>query len=410
MPGSAATSGGRGRGSGDLGGRRRRSQSRRAPAAPTESLIAACRARLRLFRGTCALRSPHAANLGPGWRGAGPKRQQDARRECHARADAGLAAAAAPHHRPRRQIPWRTQGHQPLGRRADRRDQLRANPRPRAESGAAAGERRHQARRPRRDARLEHLAASGSLVRHPRHRRHLSHRQSAAVSRADRLDRQSRRRPHDVDRPHLRAALGKDRRQAADDRALHRAHRRRPHAEDLAEERGRLRGLDRRSRRRFRMARVRREHRRRHVLHLGHHRQSQGRALFAPLQCAARLHRGAAGLQGHLLARHRAAGGAAVPRQWLVARLLVPDGRRHAGAARRQDGRRLDLRTAQHLQGHLHRRGADGLADAAAGPGKDRQQPALLEARGDRRLGLPARHDARPSRRNTASRSSTPGA
>ncbi len=33
-----------------------------------------------------------------------------------------------------------------------------------------------------------------------------------------------------------------------------------------------------------------------------------------------------------------------------------------------------------------------------------------LEARGDRRLGLPARHDARPSRTNTASRSSTPGA
>ena len=33
---------------------------------------------------------------------------------------------------------------------------------------------------------------------------------------------------------------------------------------------------------------VRREHRRRHVLHLGHHRQSQGRGLFAPLQRAAR--------------------------------------------------------------------------------------------------------------------------
>ena len=32
---------------------------------------------------------------------------------------------------------------------------------------------------------------------------------------------------------------------------------------------------------------VRRKYRRRHVLHLGHHRQSQGRALFAPLQRAA---------------------------------------------------------------------------------------------------------------------------
>ncbi len=39
----------------------------------------------------------------------------------------------------------------------------------------------------------------------------------------------------------------------------------------------------------FAWARVRREHRRRHVLHLRHHRPSEGRALFAPLQRAARL-------------------------------------------------------------------------------------------------------------------------
>ena len=88
---------------------------------------------------------------------------------------------------------------------------------------------------------------------------------------------------------------------------------------------------------------VRREHRRRHVLHLRHHRPSEGRALFAPLQRAARLHRGAAGFQGHLLARRGDAGGADVPRQLLVARLLRADGRRHAGDAGRQDGRRLDL-------------------------------------------------------------------
>ena len=58
--------------------------------------------------------------------------------------------------------------------------------------------------------------------------------------------------------------------------------------QDHAEERGRLRGLDRRGRRRLRLEAVRREHRRRHVLHLGHHRQSEGRALLAPLQRAAR--------------------------------------------------------------------------------------------------------------------------
>ena len=71
------------------------------------------------------------------------------------------------------------------------------------------------------------------------------------------------------------------------DRALYRADRRRAHAGDVAAQRGRLRGMDRRGRRRFRLGDVRREHRRRPVLHLRHHRQSQGRALFAPLQHAA---------------------------------------------------------------------------------------------------------------------------
>ena len=34
---------------------------------------------------------------------------------------------------------------------------------------------------------------------------------------------------------------------------------------------------------------LRREHRRRHVLHVGHHRQSEGRRLLAPLQRSARV-------------------------------------------------------------------------------------------------------------------------
>ncbi len=59
-----------------------------------------------------------------------------------------------------------------------------------------------------------------------------------------------------------------------------------------------LRGVARRGRRRFRLESVRREHRRRHVLHLRHHRQSEGRALFAPLQRAARVHGVAAGRDG----------------------------------------------------------------------------------------------------------------
>ena len=132
------------------------------------------------------------------------------------------------------------------------------------------------------------------------------------------------------------AAAGETRRPAADHRALRRSDRRRPYAGDHAEERGALRGMDRRGRRRFRLEMLRREHRRRHVLHLGHHRQSEGRALFASLQRAARLHGVAAGFQGHLLARRGAAGGAAVPRQRLVAGVLHAADRRIAGDAGRR--------------------------------------------------------------------------
>ena len=57
--------------------------------------------------------------------------------------------------------------------------------------------------------------------------------------------------------------------------------------DDHAEKRGRLRRMDRRGRRRFRVEDLRREYRRRHVLHLRHHRQSQGRASIrtAPTCC-----------------------------------------------------------------------------------------------------------------------------
>ena len=143
-----------------------------------------------------------------------------------------------------------------------------------------------------------------------------------------------------IDRPDVRAAAGEARRQAAEHRALCRAHRRRAHAGDHAEERGALRGMDRRGRRRFRLEKLRREHRRRHVLHLRHHRQSQGRALLAPLQRAARLHGVAAGRQEHRGARRGAAGRADVPRQLLVAGVLDAADGRLAGPARRQARRR----------------------------------------------------------------------
>ena len=82
------------------------------------------------------------------------------------------------------------------------------------------------------------------------------------------------------------ADAGENRRQDADHRALRAAVRRRAHAEDDAAQRRALRGMDRRGRRRFRLEAARRKDRGRHVLHLRHHRQSQGRRLFAPLQRA----------------------------------------------------------------------------------------------------------------------------
>ena len=62
---------------------------------------------------------------------------------------------------------------------------------------------------------------------------------------------------------------------------------------------------------------VRRKHRRRHVLHLRHHRQSQGRRLFASLERVAFADGGAARRHGRVLARRRHAGGADVSRQLL---------------------------------------------------------------------------------------------
>ena len=178
-----------------------------------------------------------------------------------------------------------------------------------------------------------------------------------------------------------------------DDRALYRADRRRAYAGHDAEERGPLRRMDRRGRRRLRVEELRREYRSRHVLHLRHHRTSQGRALFASLQRAA-FDDGEHGRRhGRVLARRHHAGGADVPRQLLGPGADRADERRRAGHARHEDGRRLDLPAARRIPRHLHRRGADHLADAAAASGGHRREAAVSQSRGDRRLGLSARHD-----------------
>ena len=157
--------------------------------------------------------------------------------------------------------------------------------------------------------------------------------------------------------------------------------------------------MARRRRRRLRLEIVRREHRRRHVLHLRHHRKSQGRGVLAPLQRPARAEHEPARHPRPVVARHGAAGGAAVPRQWLVARLLGADVRRQPGDAGNEARRRLDLRAARCVQGHLHRRGADGVAGAARPSRGHRRHAAPSRAGGDRRLRLPARdHPEIPGR------------
>ena len=90
-----------------------------------------------------------------------------------------------------------------------------------------------------------------------------------------------------------------------------------------------------------------------------------------------------------------AAGRADVPRQCLGPRLLRADARREAGDAGRRARRRLGLRAARNREGRLHRRRADRLADAARLHAEGRQEALLAQARGDRRLGLPAVDDPR---------------
>ena len=132
-----------------------------------------------------------------------------------------------------------------------------------------------------------------------------------------------------------------------------------------AAQRGRLRGLDRRGRRRFRLGDVRRKYRVRHVLHVRHHRQSEGRRLLASLQRAAFADRADARRVRSVGAGHHHAGGAVLPRQRLVDRVLGADVGLPAGAAGHEARRRVDLRSARRRKGDDDGGGADHLADAA---------------------------------------------
>ncbi len=91
------------------------------------------------------------------------------------------------------------------------------------------------------------------------------------LARAARLDHQPRRRPHDLRRPDVRARAGRD---PAGLPAVEKACMTDFDPEGLYDV-----WIDR-TRHRLRLGRVRREHGGGALLHLGHHRQPQGRALL----------------------------------------------------------------------------------------------------------------------------------
>ena len=171
------------------------------------------------------------------------------------------------------------------------------------------------------------------------------HHQPAPVPRADRLHRQSRRGHGAVLRHQPRAAGGEARAAAQDGEGLRRDDR--PGArcrkanipnlhcyEELIDAPGR----------RFRVAVLRREDGRLPLLHLGHHGQSQGRALQPPLDDAARLRRVPARCAQPVGARRDPAGGADVPRQRLGPAVFLRADGREAGVSRPPPGRQEPAR------------------------------------------------------------------
>jgi hypothetical protein len=258
----------------------------------------------------------------------------------------------------------------------------------------SAGARRLRPRRPRRDAGLEHRAPSGGLVRHHGHRRGLSHAQPAAFpEQIAWIMNHAEDRILFVDLTFMPLVE-----KLAPIREVpeegHRAYRRRAHAADRA--------CPTPSPTRSGWP------------------EADGDFVWKSFDentpAGMCYTSGTTGDPKGVLYSHRSnvlhAMMAACPTPWASRRatsscrscrcsMPMPGGsarqaddRRQDGDAGRQDGRRLDLRTARHREGHLLRGRADGLADAAPASGGDREAAAASQARGHRRLGLPARHHA----------------
>ncbi len=248
--------------------------------------------------------------------------------------DVGATAADLDDHRPCGDLSRRRRDRLAHRRRPDPPLHLSRCRAARATAGPRAVAARDRARRPDRDARLEHLSPCRALLRDLRHRRGVPHHQPAAVRRADRLHRQPRRRPAAVRRRDL-SAIGRAPRPASPARLPDRADdRRRDGARNRIAGAGVLRRAGGGRGRRLRLARVRRAHRRSALLHFRHHGQSEGRALQPSLDRAARVRHFAARRDLDLGRRRGLPGGAAVSRLRLGHPLRRADERGEAGAAR----------------------------------------------------------------------------
>ena len=171
--------------------------------------------------------------------------------------------------------------------------------------------------------------------------------------------------------------------------ALRRHDRSRAHAADGVARRAVLRGAASRREARARLARVRREHGVLALLHLGHDRQSQGRALYAIARpCCTASPICSANAVGDLDARFDPAGRADVPRQCLGRPLR----RRRCPAPSSSSPARSSTAPAcyelfETEKVTLLARRADGVARPAAISGADRQAPRRRQPRHRRRLG-----------------------
>ena len=216
-----------------------------------------------------------------------PREARKPRRQDHVGTDAGSAVADLFAGGARGHLPPRDRDRLAPARGGNAPHHLARHPgpsppgcRPVARPGRAAG-------RQGGHAGLELRPASRALLRRVGLGRGVAHRESAALSGPDRLHREPRRGRGAVLRRVLRTARREARTSLQDSEAFHRPVRARASAGDFVAEPAQLRRTCGRAEHRLHLARVRRAHRLVALLHLGHHRQSQGRVVFTSLNRAA---------------------------------------------------------------------------------------------------------------------------